>query len=191
MKNQLRLLLATLAVCVSGVPVTLAQPWISHYTDTNLDFCTRLSGEEYGAEFACPGYKGYPLWIAEGDLRFFVSYGINARNEKARLQTMPGFNTIGQKLEWLIGTDAQGNEAPVASILRYYISRSEAAKPDAQILVVTKISTGNTCHVAYVDALANVNANAMARKVAADMVPGWNCETMQARAVGQTSIHGL
>lgn len=188
MAKRERFFLAALAACVSSSHPAQAQDWTSHYTDTSFDRCTRLDRQNYGAEFACPGYRGYPLWIAEGDLRFYVSYGFNARNEKAATQTLPAFNSIGQKIEWLVDVDAQGNETPVASILRYYVSRSEAGNPDTQILVVTKISESNTCHVAYVDAGAEINANTIARQAAAELVPAWDCKTMTARTFGTTSI---
>ena len=99
-------------------------------------------------------------------------------------QTMPGFNTIGEKLEWLIADHLALGEQPVASILRYHLDRTEGFIPDTQVLVVTRIEPGNTCHVAYIDALANPDANLLARQAAADLVPGWNCQTMEIRRVG-------
>lgn len=99
-------------------------------------------------------------------------------------QTMPGFNTIGEKLEWLIADHLALGEQPVASILRYHLDRTEGFIPDTQVLVVTRIEPGNTCHVAYIDALANPDANLLARQAAADLVPGWDCQTMEIRRVG-------
>ena len=167
-----------------------AQEWRSAYTDTNSSNCITLAAEPgHSAELACPGYKGYPLLIRDGDLRMFVSYGFDARDEMAASQTMPNFNTIGEKLEWLIADHPELGEQPVASILRYHLDRSEGFIPDTQVLVVTKIEPGNTCHVAYIDALANRNANVLARQAAADLVPGWDCRTMEARRVGNLDPH--
>ncbi len=67
------------------------------YTDTDLNACTIINADDFDATFACPGWRGVPVMIAEGDLRFFVSYGLNAVNEKAAQQTLPPFNTIGEK----------------------------------------------------------------------------------------------
>lgn len=167
-----------------------AQEWRSVYTNTNSSNCTTLSAEPgYSAELACPGYKGYPLLIRDGDLRMFVSYGFDARDEMVASQTMPNFNTIGEKLEWLIADDPELGERPVASILRYHLDRSEGFIPDTQVLVVTRIEPGNTCHIAYIDALANPNANVLARQAAADLVLNWNCETMGVRWLGNLDPH--
>ena len=41
------------------------------------------------------------------------------------------------------------------------------------MLVVTRLPPGPVCHVAYVDAIANPNANELARKAAADFARGF------------------
>ena len=179
-----------LALCLMIPGVASAQEWRSVYTDNDFTNCTTLAAEPgQSAELACPGYKGYPLLIRDGDLRMFVSYGFDARNEIAVHQTFPEFNTIGERLEWLIADHPDLGEQPVASILRFHLDRSAGFIPDTQVLVVTRIEPGNTCHVAYVDALANSNANDLARQAAADLVPGWNCENMDARRIGNPDPH--
>ena len=183
-------IISSIVLAMSIPGLTNAQEWRSVYTDNDFSTCITLAVDPgYSAEMACPGYKGYPLLIADSDLRMFVSYGFDARNEMAASQTMPGFNTIGEKLEWLIADDPDLGDRPVASILRYYLDRSEGFIPDTQVLVVTKIEPGNTCHVAYIDALANPNANLLARQAAADLVPGWDCEAMDARRIGNLDPH--
>lgn len=178
-------ILMGVAMGMTTLGLANAQEWRSVYTDTDPSNCITLALEPgYSAELACPGYKGYPLLIREGDLRMFISYGFAARDEMAAGQTMPNFNTIGEKLEWLIADHPDLGEQPVASILRYYLDRSAGFIPDTQVLVVTRIEPGNTCHVAYIDALANPNANVLARQTAADLVPGWDCRTMEVRRVG-------
>lgn len=183
-------ILLSIVLGVATLGVASAQEWRSVYTDNDFTNCTTLAVEPgQSAELACPGYKGYPLLIRDGDLRMFVSYGFDARNEMAASQTMPNFNTLGEKLEWLIADDADLGEHPVATIVRYHLDRSEGFIPDTQVLVVTRIEPGNTCHVAYVDALANPNANELARQAAADLVPGWDCQTMEVRRVGNLDPH--
>ena len=49
-------------------------------------------------------------------------------------------------------------------------------KTEGQVLVVTKIAPGATCHVAYVDALANPDANELARKAADEKAVDFDCE---------------
>lgn len=150
----------------------------SIYTDINLDECLVLEADDFGASFACPGYKGYPLWIAEGDLRFFVSYGFGAPDEPAASQTLPAFNTIGAKLEWRL-SNKSGAWKPFATILRWHTDAGDAPGPDGQILVVTKLEEGNTCHIAYVDtqnlAMPGDNANEIARNFADTMAADFDC----------------
>ena len=187
---MIKTIVLSVVIGMMALGAASAQEWRSTYTDISFSNCITLSTDPgYSAERACPGYKGYPLLIGEGDLRMFVSYGFNARNEKAASQTLPNFNTIGEKLEWLIADHPDLGEQPVASILRYHLDRSEGFIPDTQVLVITKIEPGNTCHVAYIDAVANQNANVLARNTAAELVPGWDCNTMQVRWIGHLAPH--
>ena len=183
-------ILLSFVLCVTIPGVAGAQQWRSVYTDTDFSNCTTLAVEPgQSAELACPGYNGYPLLIRDGDLRMFISYGFDTRDEIAARQTFPNFNTIGETLEWLITDHPDLGEQPVASILRYHLDRSEGFIPDTQVLVVTRIEPGNTCHVAYIDALANRNANELARQAAADLVPGWDCERMAIQWIGNLDPH--
>ena len=146
----------------------------SAYTDINLDECLVLNADDFGASYACPGYKGFPLYVAEGDLRFFVSYGFGAPDEMAAEQTLPAFNTIGEKLEWRL-SNKSGDFQPFATILRYYTQTGDGSAPDGQVLVVTKIEQGNTCHIAYIDARLTPNANEIARNFADAEAGNFDC----------------
>ncbi|HQZ12259.1 MAG TPA: hypothetical protein PK286_05180 [Devosia sp.] len=163
---------AALAASLCAAPA-LAQVNISTYTDVNLTECSIVSTDDMGTTWTCAGYKGIPVMIAEGDLRFFVSYGLKSTEEKAASQTLPPFNHLGEKIEWRLGK-ASGELKPVATILRYFVSQDEG-KPDGEVLVVTKFAPGATCHVAYIDALANPDANVMAQKAADETAPEFDC----------------
>lgn len=91
-------------------------------------------------------------------------------------QTFPNFDTIGEKLERLIVGRCDPGEQPVASILRYYLDRSEGFIPDLQVLVVRR-SSQKTPATLHFDALTN--ANALARQAAVDLVPGWDGKAME------------
>lgn len=167
-----------------------AQEWRIIYTSTDFSNCTILAEEPgQSSKLACPGYKGYPVLIRDGDLRMFVSYGFGAHEEMAAHQTMSTFNTIDEQIEWLIAERPGLGEQPAATILRFHLDRSAGFIPDTQVLVVTKIEPGNTCHVAYVDALANSDASTLARQAAADLVPGWDCASMKTQWVGNPDPH--
>ena len=151
-----------------------AQKIDSAYTDVDLDTCLVRSVDDLGGSWSCPGYKGYPLYIAEGDLRMFVSYGFNAPDEMAAHQTLSHFNTLGKKLEWRLVSTADGWR-PFATILRFYTQIGDGSEPDGQVLVVTKLEPGNTCHVAYIDARLTPDANTIARQFADTLAPVFNC----------------
>lgn len=144
----------------------------SAYTDIDLDNCTIMETSDFGTVWACAGHKGYPVRIAEGDLRFFVSYGFGADDEPAAGQTPPPFNTLGPKIEWRM-SNASGAWKPVATIVRYFVSKDDGAS-EGQVLAVTQLGEGTTCQIAYVDALANTNANELAR-AAADKAGTYDC----------------
>lgn len=173
MSNGLKpVVLAALCVALT-MGGAAAQQINSSYTDVDLDECTMIEADEFGSRWACPGHKGIPVMIAEGDLRFFVSYGLKSTEERAAEQTLPPFNRLGPKIEWRL-SNASGQWMPFATILRYYTQR-EQGEDENQILVVTKVQEGATCHVAYIDALANPDANELARQTADEKAPDFDC----------------
>jgi hypothetical protein len=169
-----RRLLSSVALIPLLAGPAAAQQIDSAYTDVDLDECTIIRSDDFGSRWACPGHKGTPVMIAEGDLRFFVSYGFGAPGEKAAQQTLPPFNYLGPQIEWRL-SNAEGHWKPFATILRYRTER-EAGEEEGQVLVVTRLEEGATCHVAYVDAAANADANELARKAADDIAPDFECE---------------
>lgn len=142
----------------------------SAYTKLDLDGCRReapvADDPLMSAAWWCEGYAGIPVRVAEGDLRFLVSYGTGAASEPAAGQTLPQFNRIGPTLEWrVLSNPTDGRWHPVATILRYFTESESGA--EGQVLVVTKLGEpGQVCHIGYVDALLNPDANAIARQVA-------------------------
>lgn len=175
--------MVSVKACVAGVlalglaavsGAAMAQTVISTYTDVDLDACTVVSADDFGATWACPGYKGIPVMIGEGDLRFFVSYGLTSTTERAAEQTLPPFNHLGPRIEWRISNVA-GQITPFATILRFFVARPDGEEGEGQVLVVTKLGPGATCHVAYIDALANPDANVLARKAADDTAQDFDC----------------
>lgn len=136
----------------------------SVYTDLDLDLCTVMHSDDFGSSWACPGHKGYPVLVAEGDLRFMVSYGFGAPDEPAASQTLPPFNTLGPKVEWRL-SNREGGWKPFATIVRYKLDKTDDFA-GGEVLVVTQLKPGATCQIAWIDATANPDANAMARAVA-------------------------
>jgi hypothetical protein len=145
----------------------------SHYTDLDFDRCTTIEATAMGATSACPGYQGYPVVIAEDDLRMFVSFGITPTAEKAMQQTLPPFSRLGARIEWRVEND-DGFRQPRATILRWFTAR-ESGEPEGQVLIVTQLKPGATCQIAWIDALAVGNANEKAREIADRSAGTFDC----------------
>jgi len=172
-------LFAVLACLLAAAPALADGVFESAYTKLDLAACRQepLDPEDpvEGGTWWCEGYAGIPVRVAEGDLRFLVSYGGNAAEEPAAGETLPAFNTIGTTLEWrLERSRSDGSLTPVATILRYFTDSGTGEK--GQVLVVTKLGgPGQVCHIGYVDALLNPDANATARQVAEQAAAGFVC----------------
>lgn len=79
--------------------LALTQPDLSQAGEaSSLYTCLDLAGHrritppearEYGAVWRCQGHDGMTVRVAEGDLRFFVSYGPNAATQTAAGETLP------------------------------------------------------------------------------------------------------
>ena len=163
----------------AGATAAQAQFYQSEYTDLNLDLCTVVQSDDFGSTWACSGFKGIPVMVAEGDLRMMVSYGLTSTEEKAAEQTLPPFNHLGGKIEWRL-SNAEGGYKPFATIVRYFVQRMDAEtgeekKPEGEVLVVTKVAPGATCQIAWIDARANPDANELARKTADERAPDFDC----------------
>lgn len=115
-----------------------------------------------------------PADIAEAEIEepvdVFVTVGVRPLG-----QTIPPFNNLGPKLEWR-APQRTGAE-PFATIVRYTYQQmtEDGSYSNGQVLVVSRFRSGESCHVAYIDALANANANVMAREVADKYATGGNC----------------
>lgn len=164
---------------VAASPALANGAFESAYTKLDLANCRQepLDPDDPlgGGIWWCEGYAGIPVRVAEGDLRFLVSFGEKAADELAAGQTPPAFNTIGTTLEWRLERDrSNGNLSPVATILRYFTDSGTGEK--GQVLVVTKLGgPGQVCHIGYVDAVLNRNANETARQVAEQVAAGFVC----------------
>ena len=75
-------------------------------------------------------------------------------------------------LEWRF--DRRGErQIPYAVIVRFHTSR-DGRKGD--VLIVLKVAPSETCHVAYIDALANSSAITLARFIADKQAKAFDCQ---------------
>ncbi len=182
-----------LIAMAAGLPVTAAaNPLKSQYTTIDLKICAKLKAHPDGASWRCPGLPGYPVYVAEGDLRTFVSVGARAEKRRAAEQTLGPFNTIfaaGSRratLEWRFYRKG-GTLVPYATILRYY-TKNDTDR--GEVLVVTKVSPAQTCQVAYIDALATPEPMVLAHRIADETARSFDCgkEPATAGTKGKTPL---
>jgi hypothetical protein len=158
----------------------------SVYTDVDLDHCKTLSepGPDDPGDYVslqCKGYKDFPLYFKEGDLRQSVHFGhLDQEIIDYASESFGAFNHIGKKVEWRL--DANGE--PYAAILRQFIENSnpDTGMPEkalqGQVLVISRVGRPDDkrgCVVGYIDALKNAEPNELARKVADEVAPGFAC----------------
>lgn len=165
---------------------------VSRFTTLELERCRRVSSDPQGGRWTCPGLPGFDIAFGEGDLRQFIGYGKNAKSQRATTQTLGPFNSIFKgsadrtTIEWR-GQMKAGRFEPFATIIRYHTDTGDdgnGQRQRGQVLVVSRLgpSNGNdACHVAYIDALANKDANAVAETSADDSARSFDCKHSPAR----------
>ena len=181
------ILVHLIAVLLADNQNAVAQSGQSRYVTFDLDKCAVVERDEENGSIIqrCDGPGGFAFHVAEGDLRFFLGYGPKAREQRAFTQTLPPFNTIHNTLEL---RSYPGEKDPYAVILRYFTdSGLSDGSPNGQVLVVTKLAGGEACHTAYIDALANKNANELARQ-AADDSEVFDCAADEPQIVGKSPM---
>jgi hypothetical protein len=156
-----------------------ASPVKSLYTTVELKACRQIKRHRDGGAWLCEGLAGLPVYVAAGDLRQFLSVGEDAQKRRAATQTLGAFNTIFENgsdratIEWRFNRRGE-RQIPYAIIVRFHTSQ-EGRKGD--VLVVSKVSASETCHVAYIDALANSDAITLARFVADNKAKAFDCRS--------------
>jgi hypothetical protein len=170
---MLRALLPVAALLLMSAPAA-TDAAVSAYTAFDTAKCKHRAGtdkEDYGT-WTCPGHAGIRVVIAGGDQRSLVSFrGGKLKGDEASSQTFAAFNDVTKgSVEWRMEREGA---APFAAIMRWSVTTQadhEKATgpitPTGQVLVVTRLASDGVCHVGYVDARANKDANALARQIA-------------------------
>lgn len=175
MAKRLACLIAIFTVLGCGVSGAVQQVK-SLYTAIDLAACKPLADDPHGARL-CEGLPGYPIYVVEGDRGTYLSVGPDAGKRRAARQTLKSFNTLFDKgvrrttVEWrFVLRDQQ--TVPYATIVRYF---TQSPTGNGEVLVVTRVTDHEACHVAYIDALANVDAIVLARKLADTVARSKSC----------------
>lgn len=173
-----RWVIAALLPLVLAGPGWAVQPAKSLYTAFDLSGCRVVKRHPDGNAWQCDGLPGYPIYVAEGDLRTFVSFGPSAGKLRAATQTLSSFNSLHKggngrtTVEWRYHKRS-GRAVPYAAIIRFDTT-SEGRK--GEVLVVLKVGEREACHVAHVDALANDDAIMLARAAADGPARSFDCQ---------------
>jgi hypothetical protein len=166
----------------------------SAFTDYDAKECSRKPGrdvEDYG-EWRCKGLDGIAVLVSAGDQRMTMSFGPHARDEPAARQTLQGFNDVYKaRVEWRFARVAGGAAHPFAAIVRWNTVQLDESAPRPQtangkVLVVTRLGPRGVCHVGYVDALANRDADTLARKIADEHARAFSCDADKPIILGET-----
>lgn len=164
MRSAIGMGLGLLVACAAVATPALANPLRSRLTAIDLSDCKLLKRHPDGNAYRCPGLTGWPVYVASGDDRQFLSFGPSPERRQAENQTLGDFNTIFEKgkrpaIERRI-EHRGGRGVPFATIVRFHTQR-DGRKGD--VLVVTKIDEKSTYLLALVDATANPDGMALAR----------------------------
>lgn len=163
---------------------------VSVYTTFDAKRCPHERGrgeEDYGS-WSCPGLRGLKVLLSAGDQRMHVTFGPGTKDNLALSQTFSGFNHVYEgTVEWRLS-----GSRPLATILRWQVMKSSdlrdgPSQPSGRVLVVTRLGPGGTCHVGYVDAQLNPNANELARQIADETAPNFRCGRDKRVTKGVTS----
>jgi hypothetical protein len=137
----------------------------------------------------CQGKSGLVVSVDVVDQRQTISIGHNlaeAAGEPAAEAFFVPFSSAAPRIEWRMA----GSE-PVAIIQRWQLAdqadQDKNGRPrDKALLIVTRLSPGGVCHVAYVDAAANPDASELARKAADESARGFMCGRDQVKVLGSS-----
>jgi hypothetical protein len=192
----MRLTRMRVTFAIAFLAALMAAPWAnvqtisSQYSSTAPKHC-RMIGKPSELDGSttrfCPGKAGLSVLISEDDLRETVSVGKTraaAADEPAAQVWFEPFNSSLTTVEWRM---AAGK--PFAIIQRWLIAdnadRDEKDRPrDKAMLAVTRLPPGPVCHVAYVDVVANPDANELARKAADELARGFQCGKDEVKILG-------
>jgi len=183
-------ILTCLSIFFAMLPVTpnaIAEE-TSAYTKLDLNRnCRKLEEYEQGVTLICDGYRDYPVYFSEGDLRQMVRFG-EVRSHLGQWESFGEFNHVNDTIEWRL---EKGE--PFATILRWFIENTGedgnvSAERKGQVLVVSTVGTSarpGSCVVGYVDARANSNANELARELADTKAREFRCIAEKAEFSGK------
>jgi hypothetical protein len=161
-------------LCALGLQPVQANEFNSEFITYDLSDCLKLKRFADRVETVCFGDNDIPVWIitTRADHKTFVGYGQSGKQELAAHQTLPGAFSAQPLVEWR-RSNANGEWRTFAAIQRW-LTRDERGIR-GETLVITKLDAGQSCHIAYIDAIVTPNVHARARFIADLCAPKFTC----------------
>jgi hypothetical protein len=161
-----------------------AQGAMSKYLTFDIDKCPAVKkDEESGAvTLHCKHPSGYQIYVSDADVRITMGFGPKGMKQRSHSQSLNPFNNIHNVLELRY---FPGAAKPHAAIVRYHTNSGMGDGVKGQVLVVTKLAGEEACQIAHIDALANKDANELARQ-SADTAADFDCARDEPKIIGQT-----
>jgi hypothetical protein len=167
-----------------------AQAPESRYTELAGGRCRFVSIDKQTNEDQvkrCPGHGGAEVETLSSHTRLHISYRFSA-SEVAKDVVVAW--SAGKNVEWR-GLKTNKGFQPYASIVRLLMKDPESDKPDAdgQVLAVIRFDPreSEACAMAFVDARANKDPNALARTTADRLGPEFDCRSDKPAVAGEKS----
>ncbi|MEJ1159840.1 hypothetical protein [Prosthecomicrobium sp. N25] len=171
--------LAAAALAALAGPARAAND--SVFTDLDLKRCVVTErappdsdpdGKPEAYAWRCKGHESWNVFVAEGDLRAGIAFG-RGRRFQGDYAFFPKFSVTGPKVEWR-GPRKGDRVVPIGAVLRF---RWDADGKRGSVLAVARLgeSEADTCVFAYVDAVANPDANAIASALVDDRAADAAC----------------
>lgn len=149
----------------------------SVFTPIDRKTCTPVKAQADGTAYLCPGVDRFKVYLAESEGRSFVAGSTDPAKSRAARQTLSASNSPFHPpadratAEWRF-VIRDKRKVPFAMIVRYF---TKQAGRTGEVLVVSRVAGAESCHIAYIDALANADAIVIARKIADEQARTFDC----------------
>lgn len=162
--------MATTAVALAAWHVHAAEH-VRHGIVTVVDLatCTRRDTPDGIKSWRCRGLPGYPVYVSQRGDGYLLAVVAGARQPPAAAQALPVASTVLEAktrratIEWRTIRGPGNRPKPYATIVRHFTTGPGGTQ--GEVLAVSRVGEKN-CFVAFIDALANPDATALARQVA-------------------------
>jgi hypothetical protein len=150
-------------------------------TTLDLKTCNKLKetqGEGSAVSWSCPGAGGYFLHFVDDGARMMVGFSASAKRPPRRLSSLAPFNSLFKDDEtqtadvgWLMD-----GPRPLAAVVLFHTQTGSGPEDvKGQVLVVYKLSNGDGCQLAKIDAVANADAERIAYAAAEAHAKSFDC----------------